>query len=133
MPNYTNNSVAQLLRDNTQAYLWNNETVAAGTASIGVQLERVNRSFYPWGVSFEIFFTNTAGQPANPGTFEVDVQTADIDEDAHYCTINLLNSASQLNSSYVGRIELPSFWAKYVRAYLRTLTNAVNTSVLVTK
>jgi len=125
MPNYTNDSLAALIRDNQQKYLWNNETVAAGTASIAFQIERVNRSFYPWGISLEIFFSGA------PGAFEVDLQDADIDKDAHYVTVDQITTG--LNASYVTRIELPSFYAKYVRVRLVTLTNAVNTSVLLTR
>jgi hypothetical protein len=61
----------------------------------------------------------------------VDVETADTDEDTHYVTINTLTDG--LNSSYVGRIELPSFWAKFVRVQVVTLTNAVAITVLLTR
>ena len=125
MPAYTGPAQAGLIRDNQQKFLWNNETVAAGTASIAFQIERVNRSFYPWGISLEIFFSG------NPGAFEVDLQDADIDEDSHYVTVDAITVG--LNSSYVTRIELPSFYAKYVRVKLVTLTNAVNISVLLTR
>ena len=125
MPNYTGSSQACLIRDNQQKWLWNNETVAAGTASIAFQIERVNRSFYPWGISLEIFFSGA------PGTFEVDLQDADIDMDSHYVTVDAISTG--MNASYVTRIELPSFYAKYVRVKLVTLTNPVNMSVLLTR
>jgi hypothetical protein len=48
----------------------------SGRASTAVQLERVNRSFYPWSVSFQVMFTDVNGNPANPGTFQVDIQTS---------------------------------------------------------
>jgi hypothetical protein len=133
MSGYGGTGKATLLRDNQQMFLFQQDTVAAGMASRAVQLERINRSNYPWGVSFEIYFTDVNGNPASPGAFEVDIQTADIDQDSHYCTINALNAAGQLNASFVGRIELPNFWAKYVRAFVKTLTNAVSTSVMVTR
>ena len=133
MSGYGGTGQATLLRDNRQQFLFQQEVNVTGRASIAVQLERVNRSFYPWGVSFELFFTDANGNPANPGVFEVDIQTADIDQDTHYCTINALAGAGFLNSNYVGRLELPSFWAKYVRGYVKTLTNAVYTSLLVTR
>lgn len=125
MPGYAGTARADLIRDNQQKYLWNNEAVAAGTASIAFQIERVNRSFYPWGISLEIFFSG------NPGSFEVDLQDADIDQDSHYVTVDAITTG--LNASYVTRIELPSFWTKYVRVKLVTLTNAVNVSVLLTR
>jgi hypothetical protein len=133
MSGYGGTGRATLLRDNQQVFLFQQAATAAGKASMAVQLERINRSSYPWGVSFEIFFTDINGNPADPGVFEIDIQTADIDQDIHYCTINALNAAGQLNANFVGRIELPNFYAKYVRAYAKTLTNAVYTSVLVTR
>jgi hypothetical protein len=125
MPGYPGSSQAILIRDNQQLYLWNNESVRAGTASIACQVERVNRSFYPWGISLEIFFSG------NPGAFEVDLQDADIDQDSHYVTVDAITAG--LNASYVTRIELPSFYTKYVRVKLVTLTNSVNISVLLTR
>jgi hypothetical protein len=125
MPGYAGTSRAQLLYENRQVFLFQNETVAAGVASIAYQLRRERGAFYPWGMSLEFAFS------ADPGTFEVDVETADTDEDTHYVTINTLTDG--LNSSYVGRIELPSFWAKFVRVQVVTLTNAVAITVLLTR
>lgn len=125
MPNYTNNGLAQLLYENRQAFLWNNETVVAGNSSIAFQLHRERGAFYPWGMSLELSFSG------DPGAFEVDIETADVDIDTHYVTINTMTSG--LNSSYVGRLELPSFWAKYVRAQVATLTNSVAITVLLTR
>jgi hypothetical protein len=125
MPGYAGTAQAALIRDNNQKYLWNNETVAVGEASIAFQIERVNRTFYPWGISLEIFFSG------NPGAFEVDLQDADIDMDSHYVTVDAITVG--LNASYVTRIELPSFYTKYVRVKLVALTNPVNVSVLLTR
>jgi hypothetical protein len=125
MPGYAGTSSAQLLYENRQAYLFQNETVAAGVASIAYQLRRERGAFYPWGISLEIFFSG------DPGSFEVDLQDADIDEDSHYVTVDTITAG--LNASYVTRIELPSFYTKYVRVKLVTLTNSVTTSVLLTR
>lgn len=46
-----------LLRENQQKYFWQNETVAAGTLSIAFEIARVNRSYYPWGLSVEVVFS----------------------------------------------------------------------------
>ncbi len=127
MPGYGGTGRAELLRTNRQEFLFLNEAVVSGTASIAVQLERISRTSYPFGASFQIRFSG------DPGVFEVDIQTSDTDIDTDYCTINTLNSAGNLNANFVGRVELPNFWAKYVRVYIRTLTNAVNTTVLVTR
>lgn len=128
MPGYKGSGQATLLRENRSEFLFElTDNATAGTASKSVNLERRPGSFYPWGASFEIFFSGA------PGTFEVDIQTADIDQDSHYCTISTINSTGSLNANNVGRIELPQFWAKYVRAYVKTLTNPVQVGVLVTR
>jgi hypothetical protein len=132
MPGYQSGR-ATLLRSNGQAYMFRREAVAAGTASAAFQLERVNRSYYPWGVSFQVFFTDVNGNPANPGSFEIDIQTSDIDQDSMFCTINSWSGAASLNASYAGRIELPAFYARYVRGYVKTLTNNVYVTLLATR
>lgn len=124
MPGYQSGR-AKLLRTNQQAFLLNNEIIAAGFSSAAVQLDRISHSSYPFGVSFMIKFS------ADPGTLEVDIQTSDTDVDSDYCTISTFNTA--LNANFVGRVELPQFWAKFVRASIKTLTNAVATTVLVTR
>jgi hypothetical protein len=63
--------------------------------------------------------------------FEVDIQTADTDAEVNYVTINTLTAG--LNASNIGRLELPNFWARYVRAKVVTLTNAVAVTVKVTR
>jgi hypothetical protein len=123
---YPGNGQAKLLRCGEQAYLFYQNNVAANSASVAVQLERIKAgTFYPFGASFEIAFSGA------PGTFEVDIQTADQDIDGNYVSINLVTSG--LNSNNVGRVELPLFWARYVRAKVISLTNPVTVSVLVTR
>lgn len=122
---YPGSSKAWLLRENQQAYLFQNQAITAGQSSIAVQLERIRTASYPWGVSFAIWFA------ANPGAFQVDVQTADLDQDSQFVTIASLTGG--LNASNVGRVELPSFWAKFARVKLVSIGNAVNSSVLVTR
>jgi hypothetical protein len=139
---------AILLRDNSQQWLFQNQlftkgggsalttvnTLANGGnpyASIAVQLERIKSSFYPFGASMQVYFTNISGGVVNPGAFEVDWQTSDIDVDSQYSTVASLTGG--LNGSYSGRIELPTFWARFSRAYLATMTNAVYANVLITR
>jgi hypothetical protein len=131
MAGYQGTGKAVLIRDNQQKYLFQQETGVTGRASIALQVERVNRSFYPWGVSFQIAFTNAAGAPADPGAFEIDIQTSDMDQDTQYCTLNAFSGT--LNASFVGRVELTTLYAKYIRAYVKTLTNAVYVTALVTR
>jgi hypothetical protein len=128
---YPGSGKASLLRANEQQWLFQQQLVTAGQASIAVQLERIKSSFYPFGASLQIYFTNSAGSPVTPGAFEVDMQTSDIDADAQYCTLSSLTGG--LNASYAGRIENSLIWAKFLRAYIPTLTNAVYVSVLVTR
>ena len=128
MPAYAGQGTATLINTNSQVYLFNQEVLSSEpVASIALQLSRPTSMYYPWGASFELWFSG------NPGNFEVDVQTADYDADSHYCTINSWINVASLNASYVGRIELPNFWAKFVRAYVKSLTNPVKISLLVTR
>lgn len=125
MPIYTDPNKAALLYEGAQAFMFQNEASLAGKASIGFQLHRQRGQAYPFGASFEISFS------ANPGAFQVDIQTADTDKEGYYVTIQSINGG--LSASFVGRIELPNFWAKYVRSKVVTLTNAVNSTVMVTR
>ncbi len=125
MPPYTGPAQAKLILENRQVFLFQNETVGAGTSSIACQLRRERGNFYPFGMSLELSFSG------DPGAFEVDIQTADTDQNAKYVTINMITAG--LNASFTGRVELPAFWAKYVRAKIVTLTNAVAVTVLLTR
>jgi hypothetical protein len=131
MPGYGGSGSATLLRENQQKFLFQSEPVPAGTASIAVQLERISRTSYPWGVSFQVYFTDVNGNPANPGAFELDIMDSDIDELSQYCMVSSLTTG--LNATYSGRVELRDFYAKYVLAYVKTLTNSVYVTVLVTR
>jgi hypothetical protein len=133
MPGYGGTGQATLLRENQQKFLFQQEPVAAGRASVAVQLERISRSFYPWGVSFQASFTDVNGNSANPGAFEIDIQTSDVDQDSQYCTINSWTNTTSLNANFAGRMELTTLYAKFVRAYIKTLTNGVYTTLLVTR
>jgi hypothetical protein len=125
MPNYTNNSQATLLYENRQQFMWNNESVPAGTLSIAFQIRRTTGTFYPWGTSFELTFSG------NPGAFEIDIMGANTDNKGNYIQLGNITS---VNGSYVGRWDMPSnVWPKYVAAYVNTLTNAVNITLQVTR
>jgi hypothetical protein len=125
MPNYTNGSQATLWRENQQPFFWNNETVATGTLSIAYQMARINRTFYPWGISFEVIFSG------NPGTFEVDIMAANNDLKANFVQIGNITVTNNVTSgAYVGRWDMPSnMWPKYVAGYLKTLANSVNVTL----
>ncbi len=122
---------ASLLRANSQQWLFQQQLIAAGNASIAVQLERIKMSyFYPFACSLQIFFTDINGVSAAPGAFEVDAQTSDLDIPALYCDTTGLTA---VNAGNCGRIDLTLLWAKFIRVNIKTLTNAVYTNVLVTR
>ena len=124
MPGYPGGGYAKLLRTNQQVFLFNNETVAVGGASIAVQLERISHSSYPWGTSFQVKFA------ANPGAFEVDIQIADTDADSDYISVAQIAAA---NATFVGRYDMTNLFPRFVRARVVSLTNAVGVTVLVTR
>jgi hypothetical protein len=106
MPGYQGQGQAKLLSDNQQKYLWQNEPVTAGALSIAYELTRVSRSFYPWGLSFEVMFS------AAPGAFEIDITAANNDIAGDYIQIGTITTA---NATNVGRCDMPSnVWPKYV-------------------
>jgi hypothetical protein len=128
MAQYSGPGTATLIRQGEQKYLFLNDTVFVGESSLAYMIERNPGIFYPWGMSFDMAFSGA------PGTFEIDIQTADIDQDSHYVTLNSLTTGS-LNTSNVGRVELPNFWAKYVRVKVVSFANyaTVNLTVLLTR
>jgi hypothetical protein len=132
MSGYGGAGKAALLRNNSQAYLFQMETNLVGKASIALQPERINRSFYPWGVSFQAYFTDVNGNPANPGAFEIDFQTTDIDQDNQYSTASAMNTLAN-PATFVGRVELTAFYAKFIRAFVKSLTNPVYVTILATR
>jgi hypothetical protein len=123
MPSYPGNALATLLRDNTQKFFWNNETVVTGTLSVAYELERVNRSSYPWGYAVEVQFSGA------PGTFELDIMEAETDNIGNYVKVGSIVAVNAFN---VGRFETTSLFPKYVAAYLLTLAGAVNVTAKVT-
>jgi hypothetical protein len=120
MPPYPGNSLATLLYENKQGFAWNNELVAQGATSIAFQLRRERGAYYPNGISVQVQFS------ANPGTFEVDVMTSDTDEAGFYVQVA---SITATNATFVGRVELPNIWAKYVALNMKTSPNAATVTV----
>lgn len=128
MPGYAGTAAATLLRENSQAYLFNNELVSVGEMSVAYQLARVNRSFYPWGLSFELVFS------ASPGTFEIDIMGANNDVLANYLELASGNitsaSGSTVAGAFVARYDMATnVWPKYIAAYVKALQNASTVKV----
>lgn len=131
MPGYAGVGQAKLLRENSQIFLWQNETIAAsaavGSLSLAVQLERVRSVSYPWGFSVEVFFN------AIPGAFEVDVMGSDTDNPNYF---NKIGSITAVNAFNVGRFDGigPNLtYPKYVALYMKTLGNAVIVTAQLTR
>lgn len=123
---YGGSGAASLLRAGSQQQLWLNQAITAGTTtSIALLLERVKSGFfYPWGAAVEVWFSGA------PGTFEIDVQFAEIDQDTHYVTVGTI---SAVNSSNVGRYDMPNtVFPKFIRLFAKTLTNAVTVNAILT-
>ena len=58
-----------------------------------------------------------------------------MDQAQNYTYLGMINLAtSYVSGYYVGRWDMPSnVWVKYVAAYMKTLTNAVQTTLQVTR
>lgn len=133
MPAYPGGGLGKLLRANRQGLMWDNEIVPAGvypgSLSTAFLLERLDSASYPWGASFEVYFNG------NPGVFEIDIVGCNIDEAQYYTYLgNITQASSFVTGYYVGRWDMPSnIWVKYVAGYMKTLTNSVPTTLMVTR
>lgn len=130
MPNYAGVNQAQLLHENRQVFCWQNEVIAAssatGSLSLAFQLERVRSVSYPWGFSVEVAFTSpTTGLPAAPGTFEVDVMGADTDDFNYYISLGTIVAVNAFDVGRFDCIGTALKYPKYVALYMKTLGNAV--------
>lgn len=121
---YPGSGQARLLNANHQYFALQDQLAVAGQASVAFQLERQKSAAYPFGYSVEVTFSGA------PGTFEVDLQHADTDTDASYVTQAAL---SAVNSSNVARYEMAVCFTKFVRILVKTITNAVNITVEVSR
>ena len=126
MPVYQGTGMAEHIHTSEQKVLFANERIAVGVASKSLFFQKIRGNYYPPYISFQLSYSG------DPGTSQIDVQVSDVDVDSNYVTImSLVNS--DLNSSFVGRIELTNFCARYVRVKQVTLTNDVNITVLATR
>lgn len=123
--NYPGAGQAKLLNANHQYYAWQNQRVTNGTASQAFQLERQKSAFYPQGWAVEVSFS------ADPGVFEVDIQGAEIDQDSSYAQLG--SGISGTNASFTGRFDVLTYYPKFIRLYMKTLTNDVRTTAVVTR
>lgn len=128
MSSYAGKGKATLLRNNQQARAWDGETPPTnGTTSLSAafELERINRSFYPWGCSAEVSFAS------DPGVFEIDIMGADDDNPNNY---NKLGTITAVNATFVGRWDMGNaLWPKFVAAYMKSRANSVACSLTFTR
>jgi len=124
MPVYPGSLQAKVIFEDGTAFLFTAETIAAGNASVAVQLRRKRETFYPWGCAVEVQFGGA------PGAFALDVQVAETDAAANYVTIG---SITAVNGTNVGRFDMTNLWPKFLRVNVTTLTNAVTTTVKVSR
>lgn len=111
------------------------EQPAAGTASIPICVGPMGSGGTPM-VCFEVSFYATGTlNPAAPGAFEIDIQEADSDADAFYIlptnttyTINAVNAVTQKV-----RIDVSPSGGRFMRALLKTRTNAVDVVIKATR
>lgn len=123
MPLYPGPGKSTLLYKNRLGYFFQAEQVGAGLVSVAFQLARIDAAMTgPFGASFQLKFSGP------PGIFEVDIMTADVDEDGAFNTINGWNTGS-LNASNQGQIQLANIWTKFVRGKIVALSNAVSTTL----
>lgn len=128
MPFYPGSGQAGLVNEGSQVSLFSNDRPGAGSpnkASPAFQLERLKSAFYPWGFAMEFTFSGA------PGTFEIDVQGAEVDKDANYNTIG--TAVTAVNSNNVARFESTTLFPKFVRAFVKTLGNDVQISGVLTR
>jgi hypothetical protein len=104
------------------------ETILAGIASGSVAFS-IKGGGTPPMVCVELTFS------AAPGAFELDIQEADTNSDASFIlptnanyTVNTVNALTQKF-----RIDLSPTGGKFMRVYMKTLTNAVKCSVKITR
>lgn len=124
MPGYGGTGRAKLLYEGQQAYFFNQETVAAGTASRAFQLRRERGQSYPLGFAVQVAFGGA------PGVFALDIQASETDNVNDYVTIGTI---SAVNANNVGRLDNVTTFAKFVRAVNTTFPNAVSITALLTR
>jgi len=115
---------AKLLDTNQQCFLLQNTRITATQASVAVQLARVKGQAYPFGAAIQVLFSGA------PGTFEIDIEASEDDQDATYVSIVTIVA---VNSSNAGRASVGFTYPKFIRARVITLTNDVLTTLWVTR
>lgn len=124
-PLYPGPGQGKLLNANHQYYAWQYNFVESNSASVAFQLSRIKSAAYPWGFAIEVYFSG------DPGAFELQVQGAEIDQESSYCQLG--SSITTVDADYSNRADYKMYYPKFVRVYLKTITNPVYTTVIVTR
>jgi hypothetical protein len=122
MPAYNTISPPYAIWPGDMQTVWSTESPTAGTASQQVALgERDSRGGTPFSADIQF--------GGNPGTFEVDVQVANVDQDSAYYTLDQGTTndgaIAQVNAGFAAHLDAPFVTAKFVRLKLVSLQNAV--------
>ena len=122
MPAYNTISPPYAIWPGDMQTVWNAESPTVGTASQQVALgERDSRDGSPFSADIQF--------GGNPGTFEVDVQVANIDQDSSYYTLDQGTTndgaIAQVNAGFSAHLDAPFVTAKFARLKLVSLQNAV--------
>jgi hypothetical protein len=115
MPAY-NTATAPVLTPSRPVKVWDAEAVTTGGKSQQISMHRFDQ---PGCLSVEVKFSGA------PGAFTLDLQTADTDAEAYYVT---KTSLTAVNSTNVGRLEVPTVVAKFARLVMTGIANTVNTT-----
>lgn len=123
MPAYAAGSSLYSIAPGDSIQVWNAEQPAPGNngASASQAVALVTAQGLQNGINFTGFFSGA------PGAFEIDVQGSENDVDAQYSLLpnGLINSVDAVTgTTFV--FEDPNCSKKFVRALMKTRTNAVN-------
>ena len=123
MPVYAGNGKAQLIHANSEVYLFKNENIAAGTASLAFLLDRITRDSF--GFAVEIHFAS------DPGAFQFDVEGAEEDNDAYYMTIG--SPITLVNAGFAARFSGVQVFPKFVRGKVTLLSASTNLTAVLSR
>jgi hypothetical protein len=125
MPQYAGTGQAQLARSNSENFLFVNELVQPGliNASRAFFLDRVTPGYAQARFSVEILFGG------DPGTFQFDVEGAEMDREGSYFAVG--GSITAVNASFAARFDGTDY-PKFVRGRVVNVTAPIMlTAVLV--
>lgn len=109
-----------------QINLFNAEQPSVPQRSISIALPKLPLGLASASVTIQISFSGA------PGSYEIDIQEADIDADIYYQNAASGNITTAPGSNNTVRADL-SVNAKFLTALLKTRTNAVNVTVLLSR